>query len=147
MNKRFPVIQYGFYNYRLIKYIIGDDCTKGLEPHLVGKTVCINEARRLITQLSQPLADITTLIEDNLRTLERHIQHLRLENSTLEELKTKLYMPIINLKVINLAQPATVCASDTCTKIYQVRYNDYNYYLVYISCIVFHSLSRKFICY
>lgn len=109
-------------HFRMLLYITGNDKIKGLEPHQVQKTMCVNEARRMISQLSQPLAEITELISDNIRSLERHNQMLGLENNSLKQLCNQLYIPVINLKVINLTQPVTVCTSKTCATIYKVSY-------------------------
>ncbi|KAJ8933106.1 hypothetical protein NQ318_016879 [Aromia moschata] len=95
----------------LIKYIIGDAKNSPLKPHFIKSTSAINEARRLIIQLAQPLAEITQLISDNLFALQRHEQHLNIDNTSLEELRKRLYIPIIDLDVTKLTQPATVCAS------------------------------------
>jgi GTP-binding protein EngB required for normal cell division len=100
--------------WRLITYIVGDASRDPLKPHQLANTFSINEARRIIVQLSQPLADISQLIHDNLRILEKHIGNLRMENQTLDELKKKLYIPIVDLEVTELTQPVTVCTALKC---------------------------------
>ncbi|KAJ8910296.1 hypothetical protein NQ315_002458 [Exocentrus adspersus] len=103
----------------LIKYITGDAENPPLKPHFIKSTSAINEARRLVTQLSQPLADISQLINDNLFILQRHQENFDLNTDTLEELKQKLYMPVINLQVITLTQPVTVCTAKKCAEVYK----------------------------
>ncbi|XP_031357775.1 uncharacterized protein LOC116181523 [Photinus pyralis] len=111
--------------WRMLTYITGDSNNVALVPHEVKNTISVNEARRLIVQLSQPLADIAQLILDNIQCLERHKQNLHQSNNSLTELKTKLYIPTINLRVIEMAEPTTVCTSPKCSTLYKVRLLDY----------------------
>ncbi|KAJ8984982.1 hypothetical protein NQ317_016893 [Molorchus minor] len=104
----------------LIKYILGDAKNPPLKPHFIKSTSAINEARRMIVQLSQPLAEITQLIHDNLFVLKRHQDNLNINTNSLDDLKKKLFMPVINLDVIKLTQPVTVCAGPQCAEIYKV---------------------------
>ncbi|KAF5288460.1 hypothetical protein FQR65_LT02112 [Abscondita terminalis] len=105
---------------RMIMYIAGDDNNPGLTPHEVKNTISINEARRLIVQLSQPLAEIAQLVQDNIRAVDYHQRLLRDTNTSLTELKSKLYIPFVDLKVTKLDQPTTVCTSVKCSTLYQV---------------------------
>ncbi|KAF5301885.1 hypothetical protein FQR65_LT08717 [Abscondita terminalis] len=105
---------------RMITYIVGDECNPGLVPHEVKNTISVNEARRLVVQLSQPLAEIAQLIDDNIRAIDSHRSHLKQENITLSILKSKLYIPTVDLKVVKLNQPTTVCTSTKCSTIYQI---------------------------
>ncbi|KAB0792272.1 hypothetical protein PPYR_14231 [Photinus pyralis] len=106
--------------WRMLTYITGDSNNVALVPHEVKNTISVNEARRLIVQLSQPLADIAQLILDNIQCLERHKQNLHQSNNSLTELKTKLYIPTINLRVIEMAEPTTVCTSPKCSTLYKI---------------------------
>ncbi|KAK4872828.1 hypothetical protein RN001_014857 [Aquatica leii] len=105
---------------RMIKYIVGDANNPGIVPHDVKNTISVNEARRLIVQLSQPLAEIAQLINDNIRAVDAHKDHLKFTTTSLTELRSKLYIPIIDLKVTKLNQPTTVCTSVQCSKVYEV---------------------------
>ncbi|KAK4872829.1 hypothetical protein RN001_014858 [Aquatica leii] len=105
---------------RMIKYIVGDDDNPGLIPHEVKNSISVNEARRLVVQLSQPLAEITQLIQDNIRAVDAHRQRLKNSNITLTKLRSQLYIPIIDLKVVKLNEPITVCTSVKCSKVYEV---------------------------
>nr|XP_023030399.1 uncharacterized protein LOC111518238 [Leptinotarsa decemlineata] len=105
---------------RMIIYIVGDDENPPLKPHRVQNTTAINEARRMIIQLSQPLAEIAQLVNHNMRILQRHQENLQLENQNVKALKKKLYMPVITLEVIEISQPVTVCTSRQCSEIYKV---------------------------
>ncbi|KAF5271067.1 hypothetical protein FQR65_LT00486 [Abscondita terminalis] len=105
---------------RMIMYVVGNDECPGLIPHKVKNTISINEARRVIVQLSQPMAEIAQLIQDNIHTLEIHQKQINSSDTTLSELKSMLYIPIIDLDVIRLDRPNTVCTSLKCTTVYQV---------------------------
>lgn len=85
-----------------------------IRPHFVKGTNAINEARRMIIQILQPLADIIYLITYNIDVLQGHLK--KLKRNKLNELKKTL--PIINLNVIKLIQPVTVCGS--CVDVDQV---------------------------
>lgn len=87
---------------------------------MVKNTTAVNEARRVITHLAKPLADVSELINDNINVLQRHDDNLRLDSTSLDELKKQLFMPVINLKTIQQTQPCTVCASRSCAEIYKV---------------------------
>ncbi|KAK4872826.1 hypothetical protein RN001_014855 [Aquatica leii] len=105
---------------RMIKYILGDDNNVGLIPHDVKNSISVNEARRLIVQLSQPLAEIAELIQDNIRAADIHREKLKHTDTSLVKLRSQLYIPVINLKVVKLNQPTTVCTSSKCSEIYEI---------------------------
>jgi hypothetical protein len=108
-------------DFRLISYIVGDASRDPIKPHQLANTFSINEARRIIGQLSQPLVDISQLIHENILILEKHKSNLQMENQSLAELKKNLYIPIIDLEVTHLTQPVTVCTSAKCADLVKVR--------------------------
>ncbi|KAL1497314.1 hypothetical protein ABEB36_008298 [Hypothenemus hampei] len=85
-----------------------------LYPHFVHNTSSINEARKIISHLSQPMADIVQLVQDNIQILTNREKDLNIDTQSLEELKKKLFIPVIDLDVINLTQPVTVCTGSSC---------------------------------
>lgn len=91
-----------------------------LTPHLVNSTVAINRARKTIYQLTQPVADIAELIEDNIQILANHQRILALHENSLPKLRKNLYIPIIDLEVTPLTHPMTVCTDSACTDIISV---------------------------
>lgn len=101
---------------------MGDGEKPALTPHLTRKTVSINEARRIIMQLSQPLADVTELIYEKVYALDQHVHRLNRENQSLDELKKSLYIPVIDIKETAFDQPRTVCSAAKCTKTYTVSF-------------------------
>lgn len=80
----------------------------------------VNDARRVVIQLSQPLADIAEHINDNIRALEQHHKTLNNDNLSIAELAKNLYVPVINLRCKELTQPVTVCTAAKCITIYAV---------------------------
>ncbi|VEN38048.1 unnamed protein product [Callosobruchus maculatus] len=107
--------------WKLIKYITGNGKEiPPLKPHLVQNTQAINEARRMITYLSKPLADIAQLIHQNMWVLERHRADLALHDQSLTQLRKKMYMPVVTLELEELPRPATVCTSRKCAELYKV---------------------------
>ncbi|GBG75931.1 hypothetical protein CBR_g21173 [Chara braunii] len=84
-----------------------------LPPHIVQHTVSINEARRLIDNLLEPLTDISKAILANKKAIvEKRREDV--SSTNLEELKSKLYVPTVNVKYIKLPHPAMVCTGSTC---------------------------------
>ena len=102
-------------------YIIGDARTSALKPHEVENTISVNEVRFLIEQLATPIAEVSELIQDNLRLLERHKRNLSLENQTLDDLRKQLFIPCVDLQVKELSQPVTVCTDSKCADVIKVR--------------------------
>nr|CAI5858609.1 unnamed protein product [Callosobruchus analis] len=111
--------------WKLIEYITGNGKDiPPLEPHLVQNTEAINEARRMITYLSKPLADIAQLIHQNMYVLDRHRADLALSNQSLAQLRKNMYMPVVTLEMEELPRPATVCTSRNCAELYKVGDKD-----------------------
>lgn len=118
--------------FRLLEYIVGDNKQPGLVPHKIKDTISVNEARRVIIQLAQPMADISELICNNLSQIERHKREINKKNQTIDQLKKNLYIPQVDIQQEEFTQPRTVCTSAKCRKIYQVSTN--TYCLGHISC-------------
>ncbi|KAF2903724.1 hypothetical protein ILUMI_02432 [Ignelater luminosus] len=108
--------------WRLLTYIAH------LKPHKIQDTLSINESRRLIVQLSQPLADIANLIQINITQLERHKEQLSLHAGDVQKLKENLYVPVTNIRVEELDRPRTVCTDLKCCEVFQVNGNKTYHY-------------------
>lgn len=106
----------------MMSYICGDETHPGLVPHQTRNTMSINESRRIIMQLTQPLADITNLICDKVYALEHHTRKLQTDNQSLEQLKQSLYVPLVDIDVTPFDKPRTVCADKKCTSQYTVGF-------------------------
>ncbi|KAJ3655988.1 hypothetical protein Zmor_015094 [Zophobas morio] len=107
--------------HRLLAYIIGDIENAALNPHDVENTISINEVRFLVEQLTTPIAEVSALLQDNIRILDRHKKSLSEEDQTLEQLKKQLHIPCVDLKVKNLTQPVTVCTDAKCADVVKVK--------------------------
>lgn len=92
----------------------------GLKPHKIQDTISINEARRLILNLSKPLALVAKNIDDNLRNIDRKQIQMADKNNTIEELKQLLHFDMVKIEVIEIPHPRTVCTHSHCTDAYVV---------------------------
>ncbi|KAJ3655974.1 hypothetical protein Zmor_015081 [Zophobas morio] len=113
--------KYDMEGLELLKYIIGDFKKGALKPHDVENTISINEVRFLIEQLSTPIAEVSELIQDNIRLLDRHKKRFNLETQTVDQLKTQLYIPCVDLEVKELDEPVTVCTDTKCADVVKVN--------------------------
>lgn len=91
-----------------------------LTPHKIQDTISINEARRLILNLSEPLALVAKNIDDNLRGLQKKQEELHDENKTVEDLRKMLHYDMIKIRVKKLDDPRTVCTHKDCTDVHIV---------------------------
>ncbi|XP_063922373.1 uncharacterized protein LOC135136857 isoform X2 [Zophobas morio] len=106
---------------RLLRYVIGDASSPGLKPHDVENTISINEVRFHIEQLATPIAEVSELIQDNIRVLDAHKKKMQQNDQTLEELKQQMHIPCVNIEVKELTQPVTVCTDPKCADIVKVN--------------------------
>jgi GTPase SAR1 family protein len=93
---------------RLVNYIIEGTDGLGLPPHKVKDTISVNEARRLIVGLSQPIADIANNIEANLKVLSQHEREISNYDGTIEGLKSMLYIPELEIGVTKPDNPFNI---------------------------------------
>ncbi|GBG78130.1 hypothetical protein CBR_g26167 [Chara braunii] len=84
------------------------------KPHQVRDTISVNEARRLIALLSQPIGDIMQIIQVNLCELEKQRHKFESSAQEIEELQKELYIPVTKIAYVQLPAPRTVCASSKC---------------------------------
>ena len=68
----------------------------------------------MIMGLTQPLAEISQNINDNLEVMERHMKEVELHSNNKKALQERMYVPVIELELIDLDQPRTVCAGAKC---------------------------------
>lgn len=122
---------------------MGDKNTAGLVPHLTKETISVNEARKIILQLTKPLADISQLIYDNLHAVDRQMQILTMENQSIEELSKNLSIPIVDIKETRFNKPRTVCTALNCSSVYMVWLINLFVYLKYFYFIVFKTGKWK----
>jgi predicted GTPase len=97
---------------RLLKHIAS------LKPHKVKDTITLNDARRLIVELTRPIAEITQLIQANITVLKESKEELSSSKKTTKELvEEKLYIPSFEIEATQLGYPRTVCTSPSCTQV------------------------------
>ncbi|KAF2904240.1 hypothetical protein ILUMI_01936 [Ignelater luminosus] len=101
--------------FRMITYI------SQLQPHKVQNTISINEARRLIIHLSQPLSDIAEMIQKNISVLQKKKDESQYCNNDVERLREQLKIPVEALQIEELTQPRTVCTAPSCCTVYEVN--------------------------
>ncbi len=85
-----------------------------LMPHRTKNTLSLNDARRLIVNLTKPIADISQNIQTNIRVLEDKKEEIENSEKSIEELAENLYIPAIKINRRDLDYPRTVCTSDSC---------------------------------
>uniref|UniRef100_A0AC35GTP7 G domain-containing protein n=1 Tax=Panagrolaimus sp. PS1159 TaxID=55785 RepID=A0AC35GTP7_9BILA len=83
-------------------------------PHSVADTVSINKARTIILHLAKPLADVNELIETNIKIFDDRKKDLQNTSNNLNDLKKKLKISQVGIKIIPLSYPKTVCAAQEC---------------------------------
>ncbi len=100
---------------RLLRHIAS------LKPHKVKDTLTLNDARRLIVNLSRPIAEITKNIQININILEDKKNEIKLSEESIKELMKKLKIPKIDIDIQPLTYPTTVCTSPTCVEVISVE--------------------------
>ncbi|CAG8803876.1 671_t:CDS:2, partial [Cetraspora pellucida] len=96
---------------RLLKHII--NCT----PHKIIDTVSINNARQTVMIFCEPLAKVNQNIQENIAKVKKLKEEIQTTDLTEEELRSKLYVPHIELKITLLKQPRIVCKNCKIQKI------------------------------
>ncbi|XP_054166187.1 uncharacterized protein LOC128963700 [Oppia nitens] len=92
-----------------------------VKPHNVKDTLSVNEAKRTIKLLTQPLADISKNIADNINECQIQTENILQFKGTIEELKCELYIPVIDIKSIPLDHPMTVCSDKDCCELMNIN--------------------------
>lgn len=116
---------------KLFKHIVQ------LKPHSVQHTVSLNNARRIILELSKPLAETAANVQINIDAAERKTKELKASKETASELKDKLYLDAIDLKSVGLDYPRTVCTDSSCVEYVHVSLKNINWFSILDMQIVF----------
>ncbi|OAP57288.1 hypothetical protein AYL99_08026 [Fonsecaea erecta] len=95
---------------RLLNYI------RQLEPHQVKNTISLNEARRLILQLTKPMAEIAQKINDTIELNQRDNELLRNSRLSKDEMLRKLDVQQNSVVFSPVSRPKTVCTNARCIK-------------------------------
>ncbi|EXJ74841.1 uncharacterized protein A1O5_01537 [Cladophialophora psammophila CBS 110553] len=95
---------------RLLSYI------RQLEPHQVKSTLSLNEARRLILQLTKPMAEIAQKINDTIELNQRDNELLRNSRLSKDEMLKKLDIQQNSVVFSPVTRPKTVCTNANCIR-------------------------------
>lgn len=96
---------------RLVDYV------SSLTPHTVKNTVSLNDARRLVIDLSRPIAEIGRNIQENISVIEQKKKEIALAVKRKKTLtRDKLKVKVVYLDTRPLGYPRTVCAHDKCVE-------------------------------
>ncbi|TFA98453.1 hypothetical protein CCMA1212_009627 [Trichoderma ghanense] len=84
------------------------------QPHPVTSTLSLNGARKLILELTKPMASISDSIKKNIRLCEDKKLELTDTRLTADKLRKRLHLERIQFKAIKLDRPRTVCKNPDC---------------------------------
>jgi predicted GTPase len=88
---------------------------KSLPPHQTRKTISLNGARRNISELVKPMAEISQVIRTNIAICEDQMVELQNKRLTGDRLRKKLMITKIVMKSEQLNDKRTVCTHPRCT--------------------------------
>ncbi len=94
---------------------------KDLREHTVLDTVSLSDARKMIAELTKPLAEVARTIQLNIKLTEDKEKEISVTNKSVEDLEKILYLEQIQFKTEKLPHPRTVCTSASCIEI--IQYN------------------------
>ncbi len=97
---------------RMMKHI------KSLTPHPIQNTMNLNFARQLVEKLTRPMAEITRNIQINKGVLQDDIKEMEQTKANIKDLEDKKFVTKIDLKIITIAYPKTVCTDSKCSEVY-----------------------------
>ncbi|KAJ8130220.1 hypothetical protein O1611_g3412 [Lasiodiplodia mahajangana] len=102
-------------------------------PYRVQSTISLNGTRRLILDLTKPMADISNLIRKNIAMSNDKIAELRDVCITMENLRRCVNLQIINLRTRQLDEPRTVCKASRCIELKDDGSGEYKKATIYKS--------------
>ena len=95
---------------RLIEYF------QSRTPHQVKSTLSMNGTRQLISELTKPMADISQIINTNIKLLGDQIAELGDTKLSGTKLRQRLQVPKVHLRAVKLPRPRTVCRNKDCVE-------------------------------
>ena len=81
------------------------------DKHATRDTLSLNEAQQLIRKLARPIAEIATMIQENIQLAQQHKNDVASSSTP-----TPGMLPQLDAKVIPLGYPRTVCTNNKCVK-------------------------------
>ncbi|KAH0491274.1 hypothetical protein TgHK011_002711 [Trichoderma gracile] len=94
--------------HRLLKYFAST------QPHPVTSTLSLNGARKVILELTKPMASISDSIKKNIKLCEDKKLELTDTQLTAAKLRKRLRLERIQFKAVKLNRPRTVCKNPDC---------------------------------
>lgn len=86
-------------------------------PHNVKNTLSLNGARRLIAELTKPMAEISQAIQTNIAMTEEKMQELKDTRLSGDQLRNRLHVQKVQMNATPLERPRTVCANESCIEV------------------------------
>ncbi len=108
-----------------------------LPVHNVQDTVSLSDARKIIMQLSKPIAEVTRNIQVNIKLAEDKQKEINTHDSSLKDFEKMLYLEQTELESSPLPNPRTVCTSKKCTERIQFNGIERTYYKTHCHPICF----------
>ncbi|OTA06028.1 hypothetical protein A9Z42_0067240 [Trichoderma parareesei] len=84
------------------------------QPHPVTSTLSLNGARKVILELTKPMASISDSIKKNIKLCEDKKMELSDTQLTATKLRRRLRLERIQFKAVKLVRPRTVCKNPDC---------------------------------
>ena len=91
-----------------------------LKPHSVRDTICLNSARNIIVRLTEPLAEISRNIQQNLAIVLEKENAIKYAEERTKDLEKYLKIPEITLVRQSISYPRTVCTNKECVTYYKI---------------------------
>jgi hypothetical protein len=111
---------------RMMNYIAS------LKPHNVHDTLFLSTTRRLVRAVVDPLAEITSIIDDNMTQMKQHEEEIKNYNGEIDSLRRLMITPRLNIEFVKLTEPKIVCTSQKCAKVCYV--DEFSKYIYDQSC-------------
>ena len=92
------------------------------QAHKTSSTIALNRSRRLITELTKPLAEISKNVQDSMAVVRDQEEEMKNIDVARDNLTKKLRVPAIELKIEQLNYPQTVCGNSKCMEYVQDKY-------------------------
>lgn len=115
---------------------------KSFPAHDTKETISLNDARRRILQLREPLVQINSAIEVQIQHLDHYKERIKNHNSSIEDLKKLLKKQVVRLEAKPLDYPGTVCTHEDCSDLFtdeigtKVVYNQFCHARCYLTAPV-----------
>lgn len=100
---------------RMVDYIAA------LSPHMIKDSVTLNNARRVVVALCQPLADISSQIQINLQELEKKKDEVMTLDVNRVNIESHLVTRRLETRMIPMNHPTVVCKSTSCMKLKNIH--------------------------